>query len=645
MNDTAMPAVADTVAGTAADASRRHRLEEVVAQLTQLRGEMHDLAVQDERRIGGVDADFRDSAANLLHYVALRRHDLRDLQDALARLGLSSLGRAEAHVMASVEAALTTARAALGQAERAPASAAIGFDQGQQLLQQHTEALLGAPPSGRSARIMVTMPAEAASDYGLVHELLRKGMDCMRINCAHDDAAVWKAIIDHLRRAEGETGRRCRVLMDLGGPKLRTGPLQSGPAVVKVRPQRDVYGRVLRPARLWLTASERPQPPPAGIDASIPVAAGWLAQLAARDEIRLHDARGASRRWTVVTVAEGGCIAEAGKSCYLVPRLLLQRVDGDGHPRRAAARIGPLPAREGFIELSKGDLLLLRGDTQPGHAAKLDRRGRVVAPAVIACTLPAVLDDLRVGEPIWFDDGHIGGLIEDLADGCAKVRITHAGKGRARLRSDKGINLPSSRLRTPALTPKDLADLAFVAEHADMVGLSFVSRSEDVLALQSALDRLPGRKPAIVLKVETRRAFQYLPRLLLTAMRRSPCGVMIARGDLAVECGFERLAEVQEELLWLCEAAHVPVIWATEVLDSLARTGLPSRAEITDAAMAHRAECVMLNKGPHIVEALEALDDILQRMQGHQSKKTARLRTLQLASEFDSGRGSSLDRP
>ena len=105
---------------------------------------------------------------------------------------------------------------------------------------------------------------------------------------------------------------------------------------------------------------------------------------------------------------------------------------------------------------------------------------------------------------------------------------------------------------------------------------------------------------------------------------------MIARGDLAVECGYERLAEVQEEILWLCEAAHMPVIWATQVLEGVAKRGQPSRAEITDAAMSERAECVMLNKGPHIVGAVRVLDDILRRMQGHQHKKTSLLRTLHL---------------
>jgi pyruvate kinase len=136
------------------------------------------------------------------------------------------------------------------------------------------------------------------------------------------------------------------------------------------------------------------------------------------------------------------------------------------------------------------------------------------------------------------------------------------------------------------------------------------------------------------LKIETRTAFEHLPELLLAAMRSPRVGVMIARGDLAVECGYERLAEVQEEILWLCEAAHVPVIWATQVLEKLSRSGSPTRAEVTDAAMAVRAECVMLNKGPEMVSAVRALDNILRRMQAHQNKKQSMLRSLGIARNF-----------
>ena len=166
-----------------------------------------------------------------------------------------------------------------------------------------------------------------------------------------------------------------------------------------------------------------------------------------------------------------------------------------------------------------------------------------------------------------------------------------------------------------------------------MVALSFVNTVEDVRALRRCCTARRSA-PAIVLKIETKRGLANLPAMLLEAMKAPRCGVMIARGDLAVECGFERLAEVQEEILWLCEAAHVPVIWATQVLESLAKDGLPSRAEMTDAAMSNRAECVMLNKGPYITEAVHMLDDILRRMHGHQAKKSPQLRELRLVSGF-----------
>jgi pyruvate kinase len=250
---------------------------------------------------------------------------------------------------------------------------------------------------------------------------------------------------------------------------------------------------------------------------------------------------------------------------------------------------------------------------------------------MIGCTIPEVLDDVRAGDAIWFDDGKIGGVIQKVEASRLFVQVTHARVRGERLRADKGINLPDSHLRLAALTPKDLEDLAFVARYADVVELSFANSARDVELLQEHLRRLGNPSLAVVLKIETRRGFENLPDMLLAAMRSPCCGVMIARGDLAVECGFERLAEVQEEMLWVSEAAHVPIIWATQVLENLAKEGMPSRAEITDAAMGHRAECVMLNKGPHMLSAVRVLDDILRRMQTHQTKKRAMLRQLRLA--------------
>ena len=146
--------------------------------------------------------------------------------------------------------------------------------------------------------------------------------------------------------------------------------------------------------------------------------------------------------------------------------------------------------------------------------------------------------------------------------------------------ADKGINLPDTRLDLPALTQKDLEDLEVVARYADIVGMSFAQSAADVLALRARLVELGSPHVGMMLKIETQRGFEHLPEMLLASMTSPSAGVMIARGDLAVECGYERMAEVQEEILWACEAAHMPVVWATQVLETLAKTGLPSRAEI-----------------------------------------------------------------
>jgi pyruvate kinase len=245
---------------------------------------------------------------------------------------------------------------------------------------------------------------------------------------------------------------------------------------------------------------------------------------------------------------------------------------------------------------------------------------------------------VRVGERILFDDGKIAGVVRAVADDRLQVEISTAVGGVAKLRGEKGINLPDSTLQLPALTEKDIEDLAFVAKHGDMVALSFVQSPEDIDTLHAELTRLKASRLGVVLKIETQAAFNRLPELLLRAMRRPPIAVMVARGDLGVEVGFERLSEVQEEILWLCEAAHVPVIWATQVLESLAKGGLPSRAEVTDAAMSGRAECVMLNKGPYIRETLRFLRDVLMRMQAHQQKKSSRLRKLHFSHTGEPGR-------
>ena len=491
---------------------------------------------------------------------------------------------------------------------------------------------------------MVTMPSEAATDYDLVRDLVLHGMDCMRINCAHDGPEEWSGMVRHLRRAEKETGRACKISMDLAGPKLRTGPIEPGPAVLKYRPQRDDFGRVVSPARIWLTPSSQPEHAPAKADAAIPVPAEWLAQVKRGDRVHFTDARGASRSLTISGIDGNSRWAESSRTAYIVSGLAFELRRRGGAKIAKAARLvnaGAIPPKTQTLLLKAGDTLVLTRSLEPGRPAKYDKKKQLISPARIGITLPEFFDCVRPGEPISFDDGKIGGIIREVTPQTTSVEITRARPEGEKLGAEKGINVPESQLRLSSLTKDDLKALPFMVKNADIVGYSFVRKDGDVRELQSRLADLGGEKLGIILKIETREGFDNLPALLLAAMRSRAVGVMIARGDLAIECGYQRLAEVQEEILWICEAAHMPVIWATQVLESLAKTGVPSRSEITDAAMGERAECVMLNKGPYVVSAVRILDDILRRMQSHQEKKRSMLRKLHVASAFHAGGASA----
>jgi pyruvate kinase len=611
------------------------RVEAVHARVLHLRQVVMDYAVRYPGRLKPVRPEHLASAHNLLHYVCLRRQDLRELQEQLAELGLSSLGRSEPHVLSTLTAvsAMLSAAASRRRLRHDTPSEAPDFHSSRHLAERNDRALLGPLPRHRRVRIMVTLPSEAADDETLVRNLLAAGMDCARINCAHDDAAVWSRMLERLREGQAQSGRTCRVLMDLAGPKLRTGSLTLGAQVIKWRPKRDRLGAVLEPVKIWLHPDGVAAKPPEGA-LPLPVS-GNLDVLAGAHEVVFKDARGSRRRLRIGIRQEVGWLASADRTAYVVPDTTLQPVDASGSPIPGEAlRVGNLPAEEEPLLLCIDEELILTGPEIPGEAAVLDDQGHVVKPAHIGCTLPEVFSDLRPGERVFFDDGKIGAVITAADAREVRVRITQAKLKGDRLASEKGINLPDSRLHVAALTPKDIEDLRFVAKHADLVGCSFVRSAHDVRDLQRNLLKAGGESRGLLLKIETRQAFDELPQLLLAGMASPVLGVMIARGDLMIECGFERLAEVQEEILWLCEAAHVPVVWATEVLDSLAKTGHPSRAEVTDAAMAARAECVMLNKGPFIDATVRALSNILTRMQEHQRKKHTMLRKLRVAETF-----------
>ena len=351
---------------------------------------------------------------------------------------------------------------------------------------------------------MVTLPGEAASTPNLLLDLVQKGMDVARINCAHDDPDAWRKLALEIRAVGLQMGRTIPILMDIAGPKLRTES-----------------------------------------------------------------------------------VLQADKK-----------------------------------KLDVGDRFRLVASGKPKLTGGVDFCATVSEATIVT--------RLEVGDRIRYDDGKLEGVVENVGHNEAIIRVTRAKAGGAKLKAEKGLNVPDTDLGLSPLTAKDEQDLVTVLECADMIGYSFVRRPDDIDLLEATIARLgdKGHAPGLVAKIEQPEAVKNLPDLIARALPHWKLSVMIARGDLAAEIGFERLAEMQEEILWLCEAASVPAIWATQVLEDLVKDGVPSRGEMTDAAMSARAECVMLNKGPAIRDGVMVLDRVLSRMEGHMLKKTPVLRAL-----------------
>jgi pyruvate kinase len=310
--------------------------------------------------------------------------------------------------------------------------------------------------------------------------------------------------------------------------------------------------------------------------------------------------------------------------------LILQKFKKSGGKVK---QLGGVVPKDQFITLFSEDKLILHKDPRPGETSSYNEEGKLISPAHISCTLPQVFDDVRPGEPIFFNDGKIEGEIRNVSTEEIEIKILRAKEGGSKLKADKGINLPKSHLSVSGLTEKDKVDIDFVAKHADAVNLSFVNNPDDVQELQSMLIER-GSTAGIILKIETQKGFANLPSILLTAMRCYPVGVMIARGDLAIETGWQNFATIQQEIIRICGAAHVPEVWATQVLENLAKKGTPSRSEITDASIAQQAACVMLNKGAYIHRAVKMLDKILRRMQRFQNKTAVVLPKLSQADQL-----------
>lgn len=569
-----------------------------------------------EARRHDIDATLpqqRASAVNLAHYLGLRRQDVRDLQLDLATVGLSSLGRCEGHVHDTVDwlCAWLGGAALSPGATRAPQQYPDAHE-AERLLHANARALFGPRPRDRHVYIMVTAPAAAEASDAWADSLIDAGANLLRINAAHGSPAEWERITSTFRARASARGIPVRIVVDLPGPKLRAEIREFELGVIRVKRHKDALGRTLEPTEVQLVAN-------CIAPNQIPVPAAWLPRLRVGDTLVVTDLRKRNVALTVRARKRRAVVAESLRSLYVVTGLALSW--RRGAKRLGKGAVGDVPQVPRRIRLSPGDRFVLNASGA----------GDARCTVTLAVPEPRLLTAVRAGDHVVLDDGRVIAVAERQRRDGLLCRVTATVKPSVRLQTGKGIAFPDSELVVDSLGAEDEAALAFALAHADAVGASFISSAADVRRVGESIRR--SGKPAfgMILKLETRSALHNLPAILFEALKYERVGLMIARGDLAIDLGFERLAEMQEELLWFGEACHLPVVWATQVLESVAHSGVPTRAEVTDAAMSMRAECVMLNKGPYVATANRLLADIIRKMEAHQYKKRALFRPLAVA--------------
>ncbi|MCR9131711.1 MAG: pyruvate kinase [bacterium] len=592
---------------------KAEKIHKIIEEIDEVLTVIKKLESDHRHSIQKVHPSFKSGAKNLIHYGAFRSLNLKKLQKRLHQFGLSILDGTESHIATSLLTCRHFLLALVGEIK--PAAMRQGsVKRAIKQQKKHAKDLFGYRSKGRRVRIMITLPTEAAYDYTLIRNLIASGMNIARINCAHGNPEIWMRMIQNLQRAKTELRKKCKVFMDLAGPKLRTGQITAGVTVRKFTPTRNASGEVIEPTRIKFVSDLYKL----SHNDELPVDLDWMHSLVEGDRVVCKDARNKRRKFVVKQVTKDHVHAECNKTCYLKPRITLSVKS----TKRTCA-IGEFHGINQALILRKDDLLrvinpnLDVNSTQPSNGQETEQE-----LPFISCTAPEIFETVQAGEKIIFDDGKIEGIILEASSLELLVKITNAKHGGSKLRADKGINLPDSNLSYTGLTAKDKIDLQFIVKHADAVNASFVQSASDITELYKELNLLDAPDHlGVVLKIENQKAYQNLSSILLEGMKRYPLGVMIARGDLAIEAGWANMPRIQNEILRWCNSAHVPTVWATQVLENMAKKGIPSRSELTDVANSLKSDCVMLNKGDYILETLHLLHSILSDMDSYRDKE------------------------
>ena len=491
---------------------QRDKLQEILVALDRVIDRISEFEHKYKTQLNNVHPNYSQSAKNLVHYLALRSFNMNIFQDKLEDIGLPIALESQNNILYGILNFRTVINSLMNNEVFDEEHEYINNKKVKKILKKNYNALFGKIINKRKTAILVTQPLDAAHDKQFTKSLLKQGMDCARINCAHEDEIIWKQMIDNIRACK----KNFKIMMDLGGPKLRTGKMKPGPKVIHIKPNKNTLGQVIEPAKIWLAPYGIKPPMDKEVDAVIPVNKKWLRKTKKGSYIVFRDSRDKKCKIKINAKEDRGRWGSCSDSAFVTTGTLLN-VFLEKKSTSEIHSVQELLPLEEVIFLFEGDLLRLDKKAIPGEPTVYDAEGNLKEMAHISCTLPEIFDTVKSEEEVFFNDGKIEGMVKEIHADHLIIEITNAKKKGGKLKADKGINFPNSNLGVSGLTKKDKTDLKFVVQHADAVNFSFVNNKEDVEELLNELKKLKANI-GIILKIETKEAYRNLPGILLKAM-------------------------------------------------------------------------------------------------------------------------------
>ncbi len=577
-------------------------IEKTYLQLLELKKEILSSVEQNNSN---------QSIQNLQAYIKLRSLDLRELQNNLTNLGLSSLGRAQSCVINSINQDILILSKLLQKPYKQTQNDldVLNYNDAKSIMLKNSD-VFGKSDLSFKTKVMVTLPSEASRSPELIGKLIENGTSVFRINTAHDTSDTWNKMASYIKEENFKQNKDTKIYVDLAGPKNRTQSIKKVFTPFKIGSWRNPQKVEIVSAsngENFTKKYEKNRSNP--IQAILVVSDDFFQMCKTNPKVKIDDFERDSQQSYNIIKEDERIFIDANKKITIFENSTIE-IKNENHKYISCFyNIEKLPQE---IKLFKEDKIIIThqdilGSTDYSYENE-------VYNAIIGCSNKDIFPYVKKGDDIYIDDGKIGCKVTQLNELGLVCEVFLAKENGTSLKEEKGINFPSTDLKIDAITPTDEKNFEDIVEFADIIGLSFAQTSEDIKKLQNMLKTKNAQHIAIAPKIETKTALKNLPLILETLLEWENHALMIARGDLAIEVGFDNLPYIQEEILNICEASHTPVIYATQILEGQMKNNLPSRAEVTDAAIAQRADCVMLNKGPYVTDTVKILKNILRQM-------------------------------